>query len=98
MVDRLLGRSFAKQFRLDKCINEGAFGKLYMALNVQSGQHVAVKLEPGTLRPSPSTDGGSSPIHQNVPSSGLRAVPLEDGRPEALGRPVQLDLLDGPAS
>ena len=59
---------------------------------------VAVKLEPGTLRPSPSTDGGSSPIHQNVPSSGLRAVPLEDGRPEALGRPVQLDLLDGPAS
>jgi serine/threonine protein kinase len=50
MVDKLLGRSFARQFRLDKCINEGAFGKLYMALNVQSGQHVAVKVEPVDAR------------------------------------------------
>eukprot|EP00267_Zea_mays_P050148 XP_020402902.1 casein kinase 1 [Zea mays] len=38
------------KFKLGKKIRSGSFGKLYLAVNVQNGEEVAVKLESVTSR------------------------------------------------
>ncbi|KAG6642221.1 hypothetical protein CIPAW_09G127700 [Carya illinoinensis] len=36
----------AGKFKLGRKIGSGSFGELYLAINVQTGEEVAVKLEP----------------------------------------------------
>ena len=43
--DRLLGKIIFKHYKLRKKIGEGSFGKIYIAININSKEEFAVKLE-----------------------------------------------------
>ena len=43
--DRLLGKILFKHYKLKKKIGEGSFGKIYIAININSKEEFAVKLE-----------------------------------------------------
>ncbi|KAL2921315.1 Casein kinase 1-like protein 8 [Bienertia sinuspersici] len=45
-MDRVIGG----KFKLGRKIGSGSFGELYLGVNVQSGEEVAVKLEPGKTK------------------------------------------------
>ena len=42
--DKLLGKILFKQYKLRKKIGEGSFGKIYIAINIDSKEEYAVKL------------------------------------------------------
>jgi hypothetical protein len=56
----------------------------------------AVKLVPGSLLPAGPAGGSLDPMAAPPLSAGLPAAPLQQGKPQASARAVQLDLLDGP--
>jgi serine/threonine protein kinase len=43
--DKLLGKILFKQYKLRKKIGEGSFGKIYIAINIDTKEEYAVKLE-----------------------------------------------------
>ena len=47
--DRLLGKILFKHYKLKKKIGEGSFGKIYIAININSKEEFAVKLENSNL-------------------------------------------------
>ena len=42
--DKLLGKILFKQYKLRKKIGEGSFGKIYIAINIDTKEEYAVKL------------------------------------------------------
>ena len=42
--DRLLGKILFKHYKLKKKIGEGSFGKIYIAININSKEEYAIKL------------------------------------------------------
>ena len=48
----LTGKIFFSKYKPEKKLGEGSFGKIYSAVNVQNGEHYALKME--------RKDGGQS--------------------------------------
>ena len=43
-LDRLIGKLLFKLYRIKKKLGEGSFGKVYIAINIQTKESYAVKL------------------------------------------------------